>query len=70
MNTYNEILKILKNKPYKYFSSFRIAKTLKQDSRDISKIITQLIRDKNVLHKFIYNPRKNLCLRLIKHKER
>jgi len=70
MTIYNKILRILENRPYKYFSSFRIGKSLKIDSREISKVITKLIKEKKVMHKFIFNPRKNLCLRLIKHKER
>jgi hypothetical protein len=63
------ILGILKEKPNKSFSSGRLSRLLNLDMKIVTNSMSFLIKKNMVNHKFIYNPNKNMCLRLIRWKE-
>lgn len=64
----NDIMKVLKKDPNKYFSSLRLAKKLGINQQSTSRAMTRLIKSRFVIQKFIYNERKGNCIRLIKIK--
>ena len=65
----NKILKLLKENPQKFYSSLTIAKKFKMDKRKLFNPIKWLIDNSMVKTRYIYNERKNLNLRLIRHKD-
>jgi predicted transcriptional regulator len=64
-----EILKVLKEKPNKYFSSNKLIEKTNIERKHIISAINFLVKCGIVQVKYIYNPRKGICLRLIKYKK-
>lgn len=65
-----KIIKILKEKPNKYFSSNKLIEKTNIERKHIISAINFLVKFGIVQEKYIYNPRKGFCLRLIKYKQK